>query len=293
MKKLLLNTFFFLSILFSLTLVACSGSAENDEQQQTTDSLINEEITDSLAQNFVYEDGVVYTKYNLPLPVDLFLSLKETNSTFNSEILNAPQNAGLYNTSIIKAVNFGIYAADLAYCNIFEKNQDAIIYFHVTKQLADELNIDKGYDESIIERLEANIANSDSLNKIATKSYWDACNYLEKNDNINILPFIVSGGWVETMYLAINSNDSNEKMMQKVASQKTSLENLMKYLYDVMMDSNTFIVNEDVQDLGFKFAELKKIYDQLETSGDKILITEAQFKLIASEIEKIRNIYSK
>jgi len=60
-----------------------------------------------------------------------------------------------------------------------------------------------------------------------------------------------------------------------------------------MMDSNTFIVNEDVQDLGFKFAELKKIYDQLETSGDKILITEAQFKLIASEIEKIRNIYSK
>jgi len=293
MKKLLLNAFFFLSILFSLTLVACSGSAENDEQQQTTDSLINEEITDSLAQNFVYEDGVVYTKYNLPLPVDLFLSLKETNSTFNSEILNAPQNAGLYNTSIIKAVNFGIYAADLAYCNIFEKNQDAIIYFHVTKQLADELNIDKGYDESIIERLEANIANSDSLNKIATKSYWDACNYLEKNDNINILPFIVSGGWVETMYLAINSNDSNEKMMQKVASQKTSLENLMKYLYDVMMDSNTFIVNEDVQDLGFKFAELKKIYDQLETSGDKILITEAQFKLIASEIEKIRNIYSK
>lgn len=286
---------FIVFVLALASMVSCNPEPRNNENlNDTTENISEEVVPEDIAATDTNKTILVYTKYDLPLPVELYKFLKDNNMQFNNTLLNSTNNVTKYNTSVSKAINFGIYASDLAYCTVFEQNQNSILYFHTTKQLADELHIDKGYNESIIERMEENMDNNDSLHNIATKAYWNACNYLEENDNVNILPFVVSGGWIESMHLAMQTVDTQNpapEIMKEVAMQRAALENLMDYLYDVMMDSNTFEVNEDVQELGFKFADLKVVYDRLDENPADVPITKEQFQAIAETIETIRNSY--
>lgn len=236
---------------------------------------------------------LVYTRYNLPLPVELYQFLRESEQSFNQKLMNPVENITRYNTSTVQAFNFGVYASDLAYSTVFEQNQQAILYFNTTKELAGKLHIARGYDQEIIDRMNRNMNNNDSLHHIASNAYWNACNYLEANDQINILPFIVVGGWVESMHLAINSanlENPQQEIVVKIARQRQSLENLMQYLIDVMMDSNTFEVNEDVQELGGKFTRLREIYDSLGENPSQS-ITPEKMRLIAKEISVMRSSY--
>lgn len=273
-------------------LLSCTGT--NTPRQQEVSPAADTPLA-SLPETPLEEgDIVVYTRYKLPLPVELYRFLKTEESLFDKELMNRPDNMSSYNTNAVQAMNLGIYAADLAYCTVFEQNQLSLIYFDVTQKMAEALHVGKGYDRQLIERVNNNLNNSDSLYQIATRSYWNACNSLEAEGQINILPFVVTGGWIESMYLATHSQDfgsPNEDIMKKIAMQQTALNNLMQYLYEVMMDSNTFLVNEEVQELGFKFRPLRDIYDKLGEKPEEN-ITEAEFKAIAHEIRLIRNAYT-
>ena len=133
--------FILIALAFFLT-QACS-SEQNSEQE------MHNAATDTVAQTLHETDEnseceiVVYTKYKLPLPVELYRFLKNESYVFQEKLMNPVSNLARYNTSVEQAVSFGIYASDLAYCTVFAQNQDAIIYFHITKKLANELHIDK------------------------------------------------------------------------------------------------------------------------------------------------------
>jgi len=250
-------------ILFSL--LACQNKNDSNQIISVSDTLTD---TTQTARK-----RLVYTKYNLPFPVDLYTFLNENDVLYDNTLLNSPTNLTKYNTSISKSINFGVYASNLAYCTVYGQNQDAMLYFKATKRLAADLNIIEGYDKDIIDRMSANINNSDSLLLMATNAYWSACNYLEQNNQINILPFIVAGGWLESVYLSLASvqnSDVEDKIYDKIIEQRADLENLLKYLLDVMLDSNTFEVNEDIQELGLQLTELKKVYQSFETDEEKI-----------------------
>lgn len=266
--------------------------------EDKTDKQIDKEI-DSItnAQNKIDEnvgESVIYTKYNLPLPVDLYRYMKKHKSQFDPDLLNSTDNVNRYNTSISKAFNLGIYSSALAYCTVFEQNQQALNYFVTTKKLSDDLHIDNGYDQTIIERGNANIDNSDSLNKLATAAYWQACRFLEENNKVNILPFVIVGSWLESMYLAINTVDISEEgreIMIHIAHQKKALENLTQYLLDVMVDSNAFEANKEIQKMLNQLKEIKAIYAQMEQNPEGVEITDEQFQQIKEEVEEIRNYY--
>lgn len=274
--------FYFIFLLLFLT---------NCISEEKTTALAREESTDLR----VIKDEkpiLVYTKYDLPLPVDFYRFLKKENSPENcARYLNPVQNIEKYITNKKRGVNFGIYTSDLAYCTVFEKKQNCINYFGVTKELADVLHISRGYNMEMVDRLSNNINDNDSLHKIASKAYWNACNFLEANDEVNILPLIISGGWIESIFLAVISVDEKnppQRFLNRLTAEKESLENLIQYLLEVVMDNNTFEINADIQELGTKLKPVREIYKNI-PEGENL--TKEQFIKFKHAIVKVRSFY--
>ncbi len=283
MKFTLLYKLMFFVLLSVFVANACSTI--NTDETDETDGLKDE---DSIIVDYSSALPLVYTKYKIPLPVNIYMFLLSHNFDFNRNILLRYNKTSGYSTNVYRAFNFGIYASDLAYCTIFKQNQESLIYFHTTKKLADVLNVGRGYNRQIIKRLTNNLHNQDSLISIAANAYNNACLYLEDIDDVNILPFIVTGAWLESIYLLMhlpNDDIAQNFLDKRRTSIEQSLDNILKYLFDVMVDSNAFVVNEEVQDLHQKLSNLKQQFNESEDFAKA-------YPQIKKTIVEIRNSYT-
>lgn len=126
------NLFLTLAIGSTLFTTSCMEGGESVEKEIPT----NDTITKS-ATMFELEGKV----FSIPSPIQTALLLKESGSAFNKDILNATSNVSKYTASTKKALNLGIYGADLDYVTIFEETQSSIAYLAVSKSLANDLGI--------------------------------------------------------------------------------------------------------------------------------------------------------
>lgn len=294
MNKLLsLNIVSGSSLLLILLLFFAACQDDKPRTNNGEDELVNTEDTINPQTKSTTETSLVYTEYNIPLPVELYRFMRNHDAKFNREILNPTTNLMKYNTSVVKAYNLGVYSSIVAYCTVFDQNQETIKYFYAAKKLSEELHIDEGYDESVIRRGNANINNNDSLTHIATNAYWTACHYLEERNDINILPFIIVGSWLESLYLAINTMENphiNNEITFKISQQRPAIKNLIQYLLDVMMDSNAFEINKDIQNLLNQLYELDAIYDKMQ-KNDANELSSKQFESIRNIVQTTRKKY--
>jgi hypothetical protein len=223
------------------------------------------------------------TTYKLPSPVELYMFLYQNKARFNKSILNPTDNTDKYVSTTSKALNFGIYASDVAYCTIFGKNQETFKYFTSAKKMADQLGFSEGFDEKIAKRIDSNVNNSDSLLKITNDSYSTAINFLQDQGQMDLLPLIVGGAWVESVYIACNSVDkfsADNEIVIRIADQQFLLENLVEYLKSVGE-------NETNRDFYQKMTDLQKSYEKLFDNVD-VVMTKEQFNEISKKIKDIR-----
>lgn len=257
-----------------LLLYSCSNTNTNESETKDTIAVIDSSMLPNGDK----------TQYKLPSPVELYILIKEAGAKYNKEILNKPENSALYLTSTSKAVNFGVYASDLAYSTVYEKQQETHTYFKTLKDLASQLGISDGYDASIVKRIDQNLYNSDSLYQITNDSYWEVCTSLESNGKANVLAQILMGGWIESLYLAVNSvdkfNPENEIIM-RITEQSYLLENMLDYLKTLQKDKETEEYMKHLTDLQYSF---DKLYD----NPEGVLVTKDQYKEIAEKIKSIR-----
>ncbi len=276
---------------FTQLFFAISCGTSQSEENISIDSITEVKLNPNKSKT---GQTVVYTKYNLPLPIELYHFLKDEGIVFNNELLHPVNKASKYMTSVSKSINLGFYSSDLAYVTMFEENQFIVDYFAVTKKMAEELDISEGYDRQMFERLKANLNENDSLKKIASDSYWRTCRYLESNNNINILPFIVVGAWVESLHLTLNAANGKvpkTSIVNEIVRQKKSLVNLINYLFEVMADSNAYYLNVDIQKLIQKLSDIKESFDKLQENTAPEL-TEPAFTEVLTKIEKTRDYYT-
>ena len=236
-----------LALAISATLISCGGSGYKYQGGGNTDK---------------EQQKVTYTKYDIPLPVELFTYLIDESIPFNPDILNNPDKGGQYTKETEQAAALGLYSADLAYCAVYNKQQAVMDFFNCSQSIAESLNVSAGFDRTYIDRFENNIECADSLSSIASNSYWTACNFLDENGKNNILPFVIYSSWVESLYLTIKSNDLNDTKAQ-IISQKQGLLNLISYLYEVMIESSAFYYNMDIKLMIWKLNNLKTIYEKI------------------------------
>ncbi len=74
--------------------------------------------------------------FSIPSPMQTALLLKESGASYDNTLLNSTSSAVKYETASSKALNLGIYGADLGYATIFDNTEDAIEYVATTKKMS-------------------------------------------------------------------------------------------------------------------------------------------------------------
>ena len=232
MKRIII---FFCAALLLSGLDGCTGDGKKTHVKSVPDSDAQASAADVT--------NVVYTKYGIPLPIDLFKYLVAEDIPYNIDLLVPIENMDKYTKETKQAMALGVYSADIAYCSLYKRQQDVMGYFNCSFKLADKLDISEGFN-------------------FAGESYWKAWNYLNDNEKNNILPLIVYGGWVESQYLTVASNDL-KNTREQIMNQREGLLSLINYLYEVMIESTAFYYNYDIKHIIMDLNNIKKLYDKV------------------------------
>lgn len=206
--------------------------------------------------------------FSVPSPIETAMILKRAGAQYNEEILNKLENANKYSTSKSMAMNLGVYSADLSYASLYDQNQTSIKYMAASKKLADKLGILSAIDQSIINRLESNVNNRDSIMEIISETFMNSNSYLKDNNRAQIAAIILAGGWAEGLYIStqlIGITKNNKELIGRVIDQGISLGTMIN-----LLENENKVPNEDITSILKELNEIKAIFDQVKTSTANI-----------------------
>jgi len=210
--------------------------------------------------------------------------MKRAGAKYNQDYLNPLSNLGNYTTTKSMALNLGVYSTDLSFASMFDQSQSSIKYLSATKKLADDLGILNAIDKSIINRMEANINNRDSLMEIISETFMNSNSFLKENDRAEIAAIILAGGWVEGLYIGtqVASNTaSNKELIERIADQRLSLNTLLSLCGEYKDDPNIKQILPDME-------RLKTIFDKIQTTSSKMEVVEKDGKSIISSKSEVK-----
>lgn len=242
---------------------------------------------------------------SIPSPLEISVLIKESGTIYNKADLNAPEAVSRYNTAFQKAINLGIYGTDLGFANIYGKNQDAISFLNSVRDLADGLGIGAFFDYETIKELAESSNRLDELIQQTTLNFEKINNNLRERKRENVSVLILTGGWIEAVYLTtiINLREPNDLLKDKIGDQKVVLDQLLLVL-DIYKSTPGF------EDLINDLTALQEIYDQIEvevivgeptmeeidgvlvvTDGTRsvVHVTDTDIQKITSLLKSIRN----
>ncbi len=290
------STLLVLSALTAFSLSSC-GDSEKAEETESIDSTRTEEPTTG---------AVSETFFQVPSPGEMLTFIKMVGGKNNKNIsfLNPPSNEKNYTDAKSKALNFGIYSCDLSYCSIFEMGSESLKYFKTVKTMGDQIGVSTAINPDVLKRLERNIGSPDSLAVITDDVYFSSFEALEDSRQGPTLALVVAGGWIESIYIAINlaKYQDNSPVIERLADQKYTLENLIEFLKKHESDPDVAQVREDFEGLmaefnkiGEKDAKAAKGNNSKTTTlsgGKQLIMTPEVYEAITSKISSLRNSYT-
>jgi len=229
----------------------------------------------------------VQDNFNIPAPVEYYLFLREAEVPFSKEAMMDPEQTGKFTTTRDKAIGFGLYASDMAYCTVYEKAQNTIIYFEAAKKLADGLGLMEGFDEIAANRLEGNLESTDSLYEVSNDAYADARQYLMAEGKEDLLGLILVGSWVESVHLslvAMGPYKADHPFLERVADQRFLLENLMDYMANLEPEKQD-------EEIAAKLDHVYEVFDVL-YDNEGVSVTKEQFDAINARISELRTSFA-
>ena len=270
-------------LVFISSLLLLSTGCKSDKSKTKSIDFIDSEV---LFENFIEVEDLGVT-YKIPTPIELFIFLKKTDAPYLYDKTHKPEKCNNYQSRKSQALNFGIYSADLAYCSVFGDFQATLKYFNAANSMASNLGLHEGYGERIAKRIDENMNSIDSLIEISADSYYLANQFLENQGQKDILGLILVGGWLEGLYLTIESIenlDTDSPIMERIADQQILLENLLGFLKNT---GNSKKINEVISNL----ENIQEVFDELYFNNEEIIITKKQFVNISNEVILLRNLY--
>jgi hypothetical protein len=243
--------------LLSPFFISCGGNEKNegDEMDTTAMNTATASKSNSKAQNIFYA---------IPSPIELAQLIQRAGAKYNKDLLNNPQDVNKYASNTSKALNLGVYGADLSYTSVFDDNtQESILYLAATRKLAESLGVGNAFDEKTVDRVQANTAHKDSLFTIISDSYMTTDEMLKESQRESASALVISGGFVEALYLGTQlakTSKSPKDIIQRIAEQKGTMDNVVGLLSTYEKDAGVASVLPDMK-------SLKEIYDQVKVES--------------------------
>jgi hypothetical protein len=229
--------------ILGLLFVRCTDNAnKNSEDTILTENELNKQIN---VQNFFN---------TVPASTLIFHLIHETKLNYNPEYANDPTKYKKYTLEKPRALNLGIYGTDLAISGAFNQAQECMLFLKCTNYLAQELGISTAFDENIMNRLEKNKDNRDSTLEIVSQSFKKADNLFCANKRCELSVLMVTGAFVEAMYISgqyISLKMNDTMAVNKLLTVYNQQAEALNYLINLLKTTS--------------FEEDKKIIDKLST----------------------------
>jgi len=278
------------------TITILAVGCGTDEATSTTDTI---EKKDTDQSQLLAIDGKVFS---IPSPIQTALLIKSAGVNYNKDMLNEPSKVTNYSTKFKKAINLGIYGADLGYVTLYNNTQDAISFLTAIKSIGDDLGVSEAFDLELVGRFEKNIDNQDSLLRLISDAYKSSDRYLKNNDQNDLGGLILAGGWIETLYFTTNAAEmsANKEVINRVAEQKTTLSNLIKILAPHYNNPEVAALVDQLKELETLYKGIESVYTYIKPTVDaakktttinsttQINMSEEQLKAITEKIMQIR-----
>lgn len=297
LKKLPIRTLVVLLALPAISFYSCGGCGSADKGKNSEDVA----AVDSAKTNLVSINGALFS---VPSPIETSLLLKKLGANYTKDMLNETGKVASYSTNYKKALNLGVYGADLGYVTIYEQPQDAIGYLRVVKKLGDDIGVSGAFDVSLMKRFEGNLANKDSLLGMTSAAYRASDAYLKENERNDVSALIIAGGWVESLYFTTTlvKAKPNQDIANRIGEQKSSLNSLIKLLTPYYQQAEYTEFIDALIDIAYDFDAIETKYTFIKPTTDvtakvttinsksEVVITEQQLKTITDKIKTIRTL---
>jgi hypothetical protein len=133
--------------------------------------------------------------------------------------------------------------------------------------MADGLGILDAINQEDIDMLEQNIHNTDVIMDIVSQTYLNSNSYLEDNGQPAVAAMVLTGGWIEGLYIStqlVDMKDFNgNKLVGRIIDQKLSID----ILIDLLKTSKG---HPAIDDLIAQVAKVKLIFDKITIKSSPI-----------------------
>jgi hypothetical protein len=269
MKKIFAGAIITMLILSSVAYTSCKNRAA-EKQQKTEEAGQVDRIEHQIESNV----------YPLPTSAEVIKMLTDLEVGYIIGISNPVENVKKYFSSTTRAINLGVYGADLSYATLYNMQQEVINNMSAIRSLANELNMSAIYNEALYENIKKNFDNRDKLVEILTTAFNETYGYLADNDQQPLALLVVGGAWVEGMYLTTHVS---EAAYQVAGISKVLLE--QKKSFELYLElTQPYINDPSVSDFVKLLDPVKKVYEGLGTS-----LTDQNIKDITVAITTVRD----
>lgn len=249
----------YILLLFIITSISCS-SCNNSKQNE-------EDPWENLEDVIKTDDEVGADKQignisdvidNVSSPVEMAALILDLGIPYSNDYLAETKNADSYNTALKKAINLGVFGADLGYLNMYNQTSVVMNYISVIKDMADGIRVGQFFDFTTLKRLVLNNTNLDSLMLISQQSFNRMDQYLRENNRRNLSTLIIAGVWIEGMYLVtqVAKDNPHEKIKDAIGDQKSIVTIILGLL-------NNYKKEVFFKELTTDFNDLKRIFDEV------------------------------
>ena len=271
MSPILNKVLFLFSVLF---IFSCGGEKSDDISSDEEHTKQNVQESKFNAQNV----------FNTLPDRHLVMKLIEENKIeYNPDLLNDPNKANKYAVELAKAVNLGIYGADLSIASSFDQTQESMVFLKCVNVLAGYLGVNSAFDQRMFERIDANENNKDSILEIVTGAFKKVDEILKYNNRPATSAVILSGCWIEGLYVSCQmaQDKDAESIIKAIVGQKESLKNLIVMLEAVTLEESAKFILTDLKSLYdvYNVAETTTTYDKKAIAGITQKISDLRNKI--------------
>ena len=292
----------FYTILLSIVLVAC-GSNKKPDLEEVENTLATEEAQ----YPEISSENIESILSSIPHPLELAVHVQESGIEYNADYLNSTDNYSNYNTSNQKALNLGIYGADLGYTNIYSQIQDGLDYLTVLTKLSDDLNIGQFLDFKTLRRLTDDGSNLDSLLMITNQNFDRINNHFVEQNNASLSTLLLTGGWLEALHITNQvtlTQMDNKDLRERIGEQKIVLDNIILLLTvysehdnaiaDLLTDMKRLEKAYESVTIIYKYEEstsevVDGILEIVSNSTSEVKITDEDITVISAIVEEVRD----
>jgi hypothetical protein len=185
---------------------------------------------------------------SLPDRGEILKLVAENRLEYDTGILNEPNNVKNYNTELYIALNLGVYGSDLSVAGVFDQTQESILFLKCVNSLSQKLGVNKAFDQSMFDRMEAQRDNKDSTLSIISCAFRQADEILKQNNRPATSALIIAGVWIEGFYTScqIAKKTPSEGIVKAIIRHKETLDNIIVLLGQSNLSKESMFVLNDL-----------------------------------------------